>query len=133
AVIICRIAEGERQQTLLLQVTFMNTGKAAYDDRYTTQQTWRQRGVFAAAAFTIIGITDDHPLESMGFIVPGNLRNGLPRLTRDHIFALTGLASIGIDCAHKHIVAELVQMTTEAQPGTRWRNVVGGSLALGLD
>src|SRR5215831_11102060 len=80
AVVVCRVTKRERQQTLLLQVALVDAGEAAHDDGYTTQQSRRQSGVFTAAALTVVVIADDDPLQVMGFIVPGYLRDGLSAL-----------------------------------------------------
>src|SRR5262249_876390 len=92
-----------------------------------------QSGVFTAAALAVVVIADDDPLQAMGFIVPGDLRNGLSALTRDHILSLASLIREGIGSAHEHIIAELVQMTAVAQPRASRGDMVGGGLSLGLD
>ena len=75
--------------------------------------------MFTAAALTVVVIANDDPLQAMRFIVPGDLRDGLSALTRDHILPLASLIREGIGGAHEHIIAELVQMTAVAQPGAR--------------
>ena len=46
-VVVCRIAEGEGEKALLLQVSLVDPGEAAGDDRGPVEQPWRQGGVFA--------------------------------------------------------------------------------------
>src|SRR5262245_48632710 len=96
-IVVCRIAKGERQQPLFFQVAPMVTGKAAHNHRHTAQQARRQSSVFTAAPLTVIVITDDDPLQTIGFIVPGGLCDGLSALTRDYILPLASLTRKGID------------------------------------
>src|SRR5262249_46351642 len=101
-------AKRERQQPLLLQVTFVDAGEAADNDRHTTKKPRRQSGVFAAAALAVVVIANDDPLQAMHFIVPGDLPHGLSALTRNHILSLASLIREGIGGAHEHIIAELI-------------------------
>ena len=80
AVVVRQVTERERQQPLLLQVAFVDAGEAADDDRHATKEPRRQSGVFTAAALPVVVITNDDPLQAMGFIVPGDLRDRLSAL-----------------------------------------------------
>ena len=59
AVVVIRVGEGQGQQALLFEVAFVDAGEAADDDRRAAEETGRQGGVFPAAAFAIVEITDD--------------------------------------------------------------------------
>src|SRR6266705_6030063 len=76
AVVVRRVTERERQQPLLLQVALVDAGEAAHDDRHTAQQPRRQSGMFTTAALAVVVIADDNPLQALGFIVSGDLRDG---------------------------------------------------------
>ena len=88
--------------------------------------------MLAATAFPVVRVADDDPLDALGLVVASDRGEGLPRLSREDVLALAGLARIGVGRAHEHVVAELFEVSAVAQPGARRRDVVGRRLALGL-
>src|SRR6516165_8635816 len=133
AVVIRWVLEGQRQQALLFQIGFVYPRKAAGDHRRTSEQARGQCRMLAAAAFAVIAVADGHPFDSLGLVMAGDLGDWLVLLAAQHVDTPARLVVEGIDRAHEHVVAELVEMAAKAQPIPRWRDVVGGGLALGLD
>ena len=69
----------------------MNSREAPGDDGCATQESWRKRGVLAAAAFAIVGVANDHPLPALRSVVSGNLGDGLVASTRQDVQPLARL------------------------------------------
>ena len=86
-----------------------------------------------AAAFAVVLIADDNRPDALGLVPAGDLRHGKPRFARQDIRALAGLGRKYIVRTQEHIVADLVQMAAELEPGSCRRNVIGRRLAFGLD
>ena len=88
AVVVCRVLERQCQQSLLLQVRLMDARKAPGNDCHTPQKARREGSVLAAAALAIVMVTDDDPLDPVGFVRPGNFGDGQPGLSGQNVLAL---------------------------------------------
>ena len=85
-VVVCRVLERQRQQSLLLQVRLMDARKAPGNHCHTSQKARREGGVLAAAALAIVMVADDDPLDPVGFVGPGNFGYGQPCFLRSERF-----------------------------------------------
>src|SRR5438309_2732302 len=86
-----------------------------------------------AAALPVILVADHDRADALRFVPAGDLRYGKPRFARQDIRALAWLGRKCIVRPKEHIVADLVQMASELEPGSCRRNVIGRRLAFGLD
>ena len=123
----------QRQDPLFLQIGLVNTGKALRDHDANVEEARRHRRMLAAATLTVILIADHDRTDAFRFVPTGNLRHGEPCFTRQDIRALARFGEKCIVRPQKHIVADLVQVAAELEPGTGRRNVIGRRLALSLD
>lgn len=130
--IVGGVSEGQRKHTLLLQVGLVDTGKAASDDSETTQVTRLQSGVLTRTSLTVVPVTNDNPLDTTGLVVTGSSRDSII-FTSDGVLDLVGLAVLLVDGTDKHVVGDVVQVSTVLQPGTSHGDVISGGLALALD
>ena len=128
-----RVLKGKRQQALLFEVGFVDAGEAAGDDGGGAEHPGRQGSVFPAGTLAVVFIADGDPADALGVVGAGNLRDGHNLLAGELVFARAGVLGKGVVGAQEHIVAEVVQMPAEAQPGAGRGNGVGGRLALGFD
>src|SRR5271156_7194590 len=133
AIVVLRIAKGQREQPLLLQIGLVDAREAAGNHCSTAEQSRRKGGMLAAAALAIVPVADDDPFDFSRAIISGYFRNRETGLTTNNIFCLTDLSSERIRRTREHVVAELVQMPTIRKPAARRRNMIGGGLAPGLD
>lgn len=131
-VVVGGIGEGERKHTLLLQVGFVDTGKAASDDSKTAKVTRLQGGVLTRATLTVVPVTNDNPLDTTSLVVTGSSRDSIV-VASEGVLNLVGLTVLGIDGTDQHVIGDIVKVTTVLQPRTGHGDVVGGGLALTLD
>lgn len=126
------VGEGQRKHTLLLQVGLVDTGEGTGDDSETTEVTGLQSGVLTGGSLTVVPVTNNNPLDATGLVVTGS---GGDRsvFTSDGVLDLVGLTVLLVDGTDKHVVGDVVQVSTVLQPGTGHGDVVGGSFALALD
>jgi len=109
-----------------------DTRERTGDDGNTTQMPWLQSGVLTGRAFTVVPVTDDDPANTLLLVISGNSWNGV-EFTVGEVLDLVGFTVGLIDGTNKHVVRDVVQVTTVLQPRTGHGDVVSGSLALGLD
>ena len=69
--------------------------------------------MFAAAPLAVIAVTDSHPFDPLRLVMTGDFGDRLVPFAAQHVDALAGLVIEGIDRAHEHVVAELVQMAAK--------------------
>src|SRR5215831_16091509 len=81
-----------------------------------------RRGESAAAALAVVVVAHDHPARVGRAQLARALRDSLRRLARERVSG-----------AQEQVVAELVQVAAEAQPGTGGRDVIGRGLAARLE
>lgn len=131
-VVIGRIGEGKRKHTLFLQVGLVDTGERSGNDGKTAKVTGLKSGVLSGRTLTVVPVTNDNPLNTLGLVVTGDSRDSTP-LTIGDVLDLVGLTVGLVDGTNQHIVGDVVKVTTVLQPGTGHGDVVSGGLALGLD
>src|SRR5678815_2062046 len=89
--VILRISKGQRQDPLLLQISFMDARKTLRDDNPHIQEPGRHGGMFSAAALAVVLVADHNRPDALALVSPGNLGDGQPRLSREYIRALAWL------------------------------------------
>src|SRR5262245_33890376 len=132
-IVVLGVAERQREHPLLLEVGLVDAGEAADQHRHAAEVARRHRGMLAARALTVVLVADGEPRLALGLQVTRGLREWLAGLPGQRIEALAGLASEGVGRAQEHVVADLVQVTAEAQPRPGRRDCVVRRLDLGLD
>jgi len=132
AVVVSGVDEGKSKDTLLLKVGLVDTSEAASDDGNTTKVTRLDSGVLAAAALTVVAVTDDDPLEACSLV--GTSSGGdRAELTSDLVLDAILLAVDIIDSGQEQVVRDVVDVTTELEPRASLADVIGGALATDLD
>ncbi len=131
-VVICRVREGEGEETLLLEVGLVDACEAASDHSNATEMTGLESSVLTGRALTIVLITNDDPLDTLGLVLTGHVGDAAPGAS-ELVLDLVDLAVLGIDSADKKVVGDVVEVTTVLEPRTSSGDVVGGALTLGLD
>src|SRR5208282_5578420 len=116
AIVVIRIAKGQREQPLLFQIGLVDARQAAGNHCSTAEQSRREGGMLAAAALAIVPVADDDPFDSARAIISRYFRNRETGLTTNNIFCLSDLSSERIRRTREHVVAELVQMPAIRKP-----------------
>src|SRR5580658_11381482 len=75
AIVVIRIAKGQREQPLLLQIGLVDAREAAGNDGRTAEQSRREGGMLAAAALAVVPVADDDPSDSARAVAPGDFRH----------------------------------------------------------
>ena len=110
----------------------MDPREAPRDDRRAAEQARRQRGVLAAAAFTVVAVPNDDPPDRARAMSAGDHRDR-PPLPGHRILRRPGRAAGRIVGPGEEIVAEALEVSPQPQPFAGRRDLVGGGLALRLD
>src|SRR5262245_23700608 len=132
-VVVLGVLERKRQYPLLLQVGLVDAREALDQHGLGTEVSRRHGRVLPARALPVILVPDHHPAHALGLPVAGDPRERHPGLAGEHVHALAGLAGEGVHRAEEHVVADLVEVATEAEPRPGRRDVVRRRLALRLD
>jgi hypothetical protein len=66
--IVSWVLKRECEETLLLEIGFMDARKATGDDCYATQKSGRERRMLAAAALAIVVVANNDPREPVSAI-----------------------------------------------------------------
>jgi hypothetical protein len=147
-VVVGGVREGKRKHTLLLQVGLVlvhvsdflrmlrddtyNSGERSGDDRNTSQMPGLESGVFTGRTLTVVPVSNDDPPDAILLVVTGDIGDSAV-LAVLQVLDLVGLAVLRVDGTNKHVVGDVVQMSTVLQPRTGHGNVIGGGLTLSLD
>jgi hypothetical protein len=67
--------------------------------------------VLSGASFAVIPVTNHNPLDSSLLVVTSGSGNGIV-FTSHEVLNLVGLPIFGVDSADKHIVGNVVEMST---------------------
>jgi hypothetical protein len=131
-VVVGRVSEGERKHTLLLQVGLVDTSERAGNDGETTKVAGLQSGVFTGRSLSVVPVTDDDPLDTLGLVVTSGVGDGTV-LAGEGVANLVRLSVLVVDGTDQHVVGDVVKVSTVLEPGTGHGDVVGGGLATALD
>ena len=93
---------------------------------------WLKSGVLARAALSVVPVTDNNPRDVLRLVISGSGWDSIP-LTGGVVLDLVGLAVGRVDGTDKHVVGDVVKMSTVLEPRTGHGDVVSGGLAVALD
>ena len=110
----------------------MDAGEAAGDDGGRPQHPRRHGGVFPTGTLTVVLVPNGDPAQTLGLVGSGDFGYGRNFFAGQLVLAGAVVLGEGVAGSEEHIVAQVVQMPTEAQPRAGRRDVVGGGLALGF-
>ena len=91
-----------------------------------------QGGVLTRATLTVVPVTNDNPLDATGLVVTGSSRNSI-EFSSESVPDTVGLTVLRVDGTDKHVVGDVVKVSTVLQPWAGHGDVVGSGLALALD
>ena len=110
----------------------MDPGEAPHDNRDAPEVPRLERGVLAAGTLAVVLVANDDPGHTRVPVLTRDFGN-LTNLSGELVDNRVGLAVLGVDGADEHVVADVGEVATELEPGTRHGDVVGGALAESLD
>lgn len=131
-IVICGIRKCQGKHTLLLQVGLVDTGKRTNNDRKSTQESRLEGSVLARRTFTVIGVTNNDPFNTMVTIMSSSLGHAAP-LAGDLVPNFVGLAILNVDSTNETVLRDVLEVSTVLQPGTTSRDVVRRALAFDLN
>lgn len=76
-----------------------------------------QGSVLTRASFAVVPVANDDPLDSIRLVLTGDGRNGTV-FTGHEVPDLVGLSVLGIHGTDKHVVGDVVKVSTILQPGS---------------
>src|SRR5690606_31744413 len=131
-VIILLVDKGECQHTLFLQVGLVNTGERLHQDHLHIEMTRFHGSMLTTGSFAIILFSNHDGTYSFAFELAGQCRYR-------HIFQrfrveyCIGLFIKTVYSPYEHVVGDVIEVTSIAEPGASHRDMVGGTLALNPD
>jgi hypothetical protein len=113
------------------QVGLVDSSKRLDDDGGSTEESGLEGGVLSRRTLTVVVVTDDDP-RLTGLTVSGSdLGNGTV-LSSGLVDDLVDVALVG-QSTDQHVLGNVLQVSSESQPRSTGRDVVGGTLADDLD
>ena len=103
------VGEGERHQSLLLQVGLVDAGEAAGEDHLAVAEPGLHRGVLTARALAVVLVADGAPRDALlgvALAISGNGRVGAVGL----VLALARGAGEGVDHAEEQVARDVLQV-----------------------
>lgn len=91
-----------------------------------------ESSVLTGGALAVVPVTNNDPLDAVLLVITGDVRDGTV-FTVEGVLDLIGFAVLSVDSADKHVVRDVVQVSTVFQPRTGHGDVIGRGLALCLD
>lgn len=131
-VVVFWVGESQGKHTLLLQVGLVDTSERANDDSETTKVSGLKSSVLAGRTLSVVMVTDNDPLDSLGLVVCGSLGDGVV-LAGELVLNLVGFAILRVDSTNQKVLRDVLKVTTVLEPRTTSTDVVSGALALDLD
>ena len=130
-VVVGLVLEPQRKHTLLLQVGLVDSGKRLDDNGGTTQESRFKSSVFSRRTFTVVVVSDNNP-RNASISVSGT------DLGHTAVFAsalVDNLVDVTLvrESSDQHVLGDVLQVSSESQPRSSGRDVVGGTLANDLD
>lgn len=129
-VVVGLVDEGERNDTLLLEVGLVDTGEALGQDDATAEVPGLEGGVFSGAALAVVMLGDDEPFQALVLPALGELGNAA-RAAVD-VVSRVGLAGGGVDGTNQSVLRDVGQVALVLEPRAGSADGVGGALALDL-
>src|SRR5438046_10690351 len=91
-----------------------------------------QSSMFSRRTFTVVPVTDNNPLDTLGLVISSNLRHSFVFSSQD-VLDLVGFSVLSIGCSDQHVVGDVVEMSTVLEPRSGHGNMIGCGLSLALD
>lgn len=88
--------------------------------------------VFARTALSVVPVTDNNPRDVLRLVVTGSGWDSIP-FAGGVVLDLVGLTVCRVDGTDKHVVGDVVKMSTVLEPRAGHGDVVSGGLAEALD
>src|SRR6266849_4788608 len=116
-VVVGGLGEREGEDPLLLEVGLVDAREAPDDHYLAAEIARRHGGVLPARSLAVVLVADHEPALALGLELAGHLVEVLACLSGERVDALARLAREGIDGAQEHVVADLVQVAADEEPG----------------
>lgn len=114
-VVIIGVGEGEGEDALFFEVGFGDTGEAAGDGGDAPEEAWGHGGVFAAAAFAVVFVSDDGPAAASIFVSARDDVEGFGvGLVGEDVPAVADFVGEDVVGALAEVVADVVEVATKA-------------------
>lgn len=88
--------------------------------------------VLAGRTLSVVPVTDNNPRDVLGLVISGSGWDSIP-FTGGVVLDLVGLSVCTVDGTDKHVVGDVVKMSTVLEPRASHGDVVSGGLALALE
>lgn len=131
-VVVSTVDEVKGQETLLLQVSLVNSGKRLGDDGETTEESGLKSSVLSRRTLTEVITSDNNPSDTVVSVSNGSLGNSSP-LASDLVSDVVGLLVLSVDGSNHVVVGDVLEMASVLKPGTGLRDMVSGGLTKRLD
>lgn len=131
-VVVCNIAEGQRQHALLLQVALMDPSERLCDDGHSVQEPRLQGSMLTRRPFAIVVVCHDYPLLSSPLVVLSCLWNTAIFVGED-VSDAVDLFAFRVDRTDEGVVGDILQVPTVAEPRPCWCDVIRRALSFDLD
>lgn len=131
-VVVSTVDKVEGQETLLLQVSLVDSGKRLGDDGETTEESGLKSSVLSRRTLTKVIASDNNPSDTVVSVSNGSLGNSAP-LASDLVSDVVGLLVLSVDGSNHVVVGDVLEMASVLEPGTGLRDMVSGGLTKRLD
>lgn len=130
--VVSTVDEVERQETLLLQVSLVDSSKRLGDDGETTEESGLKSSVLSRRSLTKVITSNDNPSDTVVSVSNGSLGNSAP-LASDLVSDVVGLLVLSVDGSNHVVVGDVLEMASVLEPRTSLGDMVGGGLTERLD
>ena len=130
-IVIVLVGERERDNTLLLEVGLVDSGKRLGDDDAGTEITGLKSGVLARGALAVVVLGDHEPRLAALLPVLGQLGDGV--LGAVEVVGDVDLTGGGVDGRVERVFRDVGQMALVLEPGTGGGDGIGGAFSGDLD
>ena len=117
---------------MLLQVGLVDAGEALGKNHLHVEETRFHGCVLTRRALAVVVLSHHDAADALRLVCLGGGGN-LHIVAVELVLHLVALAVEGVHGTHQEVVGDILQVSTELQPRTCHGDVVGGTLALGLD
>lgn len=111
SVVVLLVGEGEREDSLLLQVSLVYSSERFDNDSDTSEESRLESGVFTRGTFSEISIADDYPGDFVISVIASGIGYGSPFLG-DLILDLVGLSVGSVHGSNIAVVGDVGQVSS---------------------
>src|SRR5690348_16700146 len=127
-VIVFLIGKGEGEHTLFFQVGLVDTGEASYHDGPDAEVAGLHGGVFAGGTFTIVLVPYNDGADAGCLVGSCSGGNGAIFSGELILYGVRLFIKV-VDGSDEHVVGDIVEVSTEFQPGAGHGDMVGGTFS----